>query len=186
MRKLIILIVLLFTVWGIHGQTRYYTKNGKIFFTATSSLEKIEATNEKATSVIDVSTGGIEFAVLIKAFNFEKALMQEHFNENYAESDKYPKAIFKGNITNIKSIDLNKNGNYPVTAKGLFTLHGETKEILVDGVLTVKDGNITDGKSQFKILLKDYKIEIPSLVKDKISKDVQINVDLNYLLYKPS
>lgn len=186
MRKTILLIVLLITIYSVNGQIRYFTKNGKVFFSATSALEKIEATNEKATSIIDVSTGAIEFAVLMRAFNFEKALMQEHFNENYAESEKYPKAVFKGKITNIKSVDRNKDGNYPVKVKGMFTLHGETKEVIVEGTLTVKDGNITAGKSQFKILLEDYKIEIPSLVKDKISKDVQIDLDLNYEIYKPS
>lgn len=178
--------VLFITVFTVNGQTRYFTKNGKIFFSATSSMEKIEATNEKATSIIDVSTGAIEFAVLMKAFNFEKALMQEHFNENYIESDKYPKAVFKGNVINIKSVDMNKSGIYPVKIKGMLTLHGETKEVLADGTLTVKDGNITTGKSQFKILLEDYKIEIPSLVKDKISREVQINLDLNYEIYKAS
>lgn len=186
MRKILLSILLLIIVYSVSGQTRYFTKNGKVFFSASSSMEKIEATNEKATSIIDVSTGAIEFAVLMRAFNFEKALMQEHFNENYAESEKFPKAVFKGTITNIKSVDRNKNGTYPVKVKGMFTLHGETKEINVDGTLTVKDGNIIEGKSQFKIFLEDYKIEIPSLVKDKISKDVQIDLDLNYEVYKPS
>ena len=186
MRKIILSILLLITVYSVSGQTRYFTKNGKVFFSASSSMEKIEATNEKATSIIDVSTGAIEFAVLMRAFNFEKALMEEHFNENYAESEKFPKAVFKGTITNIKSVDRNKNGTYPVKVKGMFTLHGETKELIVDGTLTVKDRNITSGKSQFQILLEDYKIEIPSLVKDKISKDVEIDLDLNYELYKPS
>ena len=80
----------------------------------------------------------------------------------------------------------NKNGNYPVKIKGMLTIHGETKEVQTDGTLTVKDGNITAGKSQFKVLLEDYKIEIPSLVKDKISKEVQIDLDVNYELYKAS
>ena len=186
MKKIILSILLSISVFIINGQTRYFTKKGKIFFSATSSIEKIEAINEKATSIIDATTGAIEFAVLMKAFHFEKALMQEHFNENYAESDKYPKAVFKGSVINIKSVDMNKNGTYPVQVKGMLTFHSETKEVLADGTLTIKDGNITDGKSQFKILLEDYKIEIPSLVKDKISKEVEIKIDLNYELFKAS
>ena len=186
MRKLILSFVLLTTVIAANAQNRYFTKNGKISFSASSPLEKIEATNEKATSIVDISTGAIEFAVLMKAFTFEKALMQEHFNENYVESDKFPKASFKGTVTDIKSVDIKKNGVYPVKVKGMLTLHGETKEVNADGTLTVKDGNISEGKSQFTILLEDYKIEIPSVVKDKISKEVKIVVDLNYELYKAS
>ncbi len=186
MRKLILAIVMFATAVAVNGQTRFFTKNGKIFFSASSPLEKIEANNEKATSIVDVSTGAIEFAVLMKAFIFDKALMQEHFNENYVESDKYPKAVFKGSVTNIKSVDMTKNGVYPVKVKGNMTMHGETREVLADGTLTVKDGNITMGKSRFKILLEDFKIEIPSLVKDKISKEVQIEVELNYEPYKAS
>lgn len=187
MKKLIASIILLTSVLLVNGQsTRYFTKNGKIFFSASSPLEKIEATNDKATSIIDASTGAIEFAVLMKAFIFEKALMQDHFNENYVESDTYPKATFKGNVTDMKSVDLKKNGTYPVKVKGMLTLHGETKEVTTDGTLTVRDGNITEGKSEFNILLEDFKIIIPSVVKDKISKEVKITVDLDYELYKAS
>ena len=180
------LFVLMITAFAVNAQTRYFTKNGKVSFSATSAMEKIEATNEKATSMLDVSTGAIEFAILLKAFNFEKALMQEHFNENYVESDKFPKSTFKGNVINIKSVDLKKDGIYPVKVKGILTLHGESKDVTADGTLTVKDGKITEGNSKFKILLEDYKIEIPSLVKDKISKDVQISLELIYELYKAS
>jgi polyisoprenoid-binding protein YceI len=185
MKKIILIAFSLIAVIAANGQTKYFTKNGKIYFSATSSVEKIEATNEKAFSIFSDSAGALEFAVLMKAFNFEKALMQEHFNENYVESDKYPKALFKGNVTNFSTVDLSKDGVYPVKIKGMLTLHGETKEVLADGTLTVKDKKITAGKSEFKILLEDYKIDIPSVVKDKISKDVKITVDVNYDV-KPS
>jgi hypothetical protein len=186
MKRIILPALLIVFAVNLNAQNRFFTKSGKIYFSASSPLEKIEATNEKATSIIDASTGAIEFAVLMKAFSFEKALMQEHFNENYVESDKYPKTVFKGNVLDIKSVDLKKNGTYPVKVKGMLTMHGESKEVTADGTLTVKDGNITAGKSQFKILLEDYKIIIPTVVKDKISREVQINVDLNYELYKSS
>src|SRR4051812_16471439 len=106
MRKTILAILMLVAFVTASAQTRYYTKNGKVYFSASSPLEKIEATNDKATSIVDVSNGAIEFAVLVKAFIFDKALMQEHFNENYAESDKFPKSTFKGTVTNIKSVDM--------------------------------------------------------------------------------
>lgn len=186
MKKIIICIYLFAIAFAVTGQTRYFTKNGKIYFNATSDLEKIEATNEKATSIVDASNGAMEFAVLMKGFTFERALMQEHFNENYVESDKYPKAVFKGNVTNFSTVDMKKDGTYPVKIKGMLTLHGESKEVLADGTITVKNGGIVAGKSEFNILLADYKIEIPSLVKDKVAKEVKIVVDVNYELYKSS
>jgi len=115
----------------------------------------------------------------MKAFEFEKALMQDHFHENYVESEKYPKSTFKGNVVDMSKVDLTKDGSYPVKVKGNLTLHGVTKEVLTDAVFTVKGGKV-NGASTFKILLADYKVEIPNLVKDKISKDVRIVVDANY------
>jgi polyisoprenoid-binding protein YceI len=187
MKKLMIVLMVM-TAAAVQAQTMYFTKNGKITFDATSpsSPEKVEATNVKAFSKLEASTGAMEFAVLMKAFTFEKALMQEHFNENYVESDTYPKANFKGNIVNISAVDLKKDGTYPVKVKGSLTMHGETKEVQADGSLTVKNGAITAGSSRFKINLKDYKIEIPSLVKDKVAEEAEIKVDINYELYKSS
>lgn len=186
MKKRILSIILLVAAISASAQTKFFTKNGKVNFNATSSLEKIEASNEKAMSIVDASTGSMEFSVLMKAFTFERALMQEHFNENYVESDKFPKATFKGNIVNINTVDLKKDGTYPVKIKGMLTLHGETKEVETDGTLTVKDGGIDAGKSEFKIVPEDYKIAIPALVKDKIAKQISILVDVDYELYKTS
>ena len=186
MKKSSLVLLLFFATLVVNGQSRFYTKNGKVSFNATSSLEKIEATTEKATSILDMSTGALEFSVLMKAFNFEKALMQEHFNENYMESDKYPKSVFKGTIVNLSTLDLKKDGTFPVKIKGTLTMHGETKDVLADGSLTIKEGALVAGKSDFKVVLEDYKIEIPSLVKDKIAREVKISVDANYTLLKSS
>ena len=182
MKKILFVIALAVTTTATFGQGRFLTKNGKIYFDCTtpSSPEKIDGTNDKATSVIDASTGAIEFALLMKAFAFEKALMQEHFNENYVESDKFPKATFKGNITNMSSINLSKDGTYPATVKGQMTLHGETKEVTAPGTITVKGGAITAAKSEFKLLLSDLKVEIPSVVADKVAKEAKISVDLTF------
>ncbi len=182
MKKIILIIALFIGTGSIYAQNRYFTKAGKITFDATSpsSPEKIAGSNEKATSVIDASTGAMEFALLMKAFSFEKALMQEHFNENYVESDKYPKAVFKGNITNIKEVNLTKDGTYPVKVKGNMTLHGVTKEVTADGKLTVKGGAITTGISKFNILLSDFNIEVPSLVIVEVASEAKITVDINY------
>lgn len=165
---------------GLQAQTRYYTKNGSVSFSASSPLETIEAVNEKAVCVLDLSTGSLESAVLMKAFRFDRALMQEHFNEDYVESDRYPKAVFKGISQDIKNPDLSKNGIFPVKITGSLSLHGITKNISVQATLEIKNGIITKGKCQFSILLSDFNIEIPSVVKDKISKEVHISVDASF------
>src|SRR5689334_2764556 len=133
MKKCILILATVATSLFATAQTKYFTKNGRIFFNASSPLEKIEAINDKSTSVVDLSTGQIEVSVLMKAFLFERALMQEHFNENYVESDKFPKAVFKGTIADASSIDKSKDGTYPVKISGKLTLHGVTKDIETTG-----------------------------------------------------
>ena len=119
----------------------------------------------------------------MKAFEFEKALLQEHFNENYVESDKFPKANFKGTITNFSDVKWTVDGEYPVTATGKFTLHGVTKDVTSKGKITVKAGAIS-ATSTFNILISDYNITIPSVVKDKINNSVKIDVTSNYKPYQ--
>lgn len=188
MKKLMALMFLMIAGTTLFAQNRVFTKNGKIKFDATSpsSPEVVAAHNDKATSVIDLGTGAIQFAVLMKAFLFEKALMQEHFNENYVESDKYPKSDFKGTIVNMSEVNLQKDGTYPVTVKGNLTIKGITKEVESKGTLIVKGGSVVSGKSEFVVKLADYNIEVPSLVKDKLNKEAKISVDINYEPLKAS
>lgn len=174
----IIMLYILFSANAV-AQNRYFTRTGKVYFLSDAPLEKIDAKNSQATSVFDASTGQFEFAVLMKAFEFEKALMMEHFHENYVESDKYPKSVFKGVITDVAKINFTKEGVYPVLYKGTLMLHGVTKEIEGKGTFTVKGGKVI-GHSDFSILLSDYKIEIPGLVKEKVSNAVKIVVDASY------
>jgi len=138
-------------------------------------MEDIKAENKKATFVLDAKSGAVELAVLLKAFEFDRALMQEHFNENYVESDKYPKSTYKGKIADFGNVDLTRDGTYPIKIAGQLTIHGETKDVPAKGTLTVSGGKVS-GKASFKITLSDFDIEIPSIVKDKISKTVNINV----------
>jgi polyisoprenoid-binding protein YceI len=107
--------------------------------------------------------------------------MQQHFNEDYMESDKYPKAFFKGVIVNISSINFSKDGSYPGTVKGTLTIHNVSKEIEVPGTFIIHGGNIS-AKAQFTVALADYNIFIPGLVKDKISKTVKVFVDCSYTM----
>lgn len=168
---------------GVNAQTKYFTREGKVEFISKAPLENISGLNKKATSVIDVQNGQIEFSILMKAFEFEKALMMEHFNENYVESSKYPKAVFKGVIENNSTVDWKKDGTYPVKVTGKMTLHGETKDHTAEGKIIIK-GGVISAQSEFGIKLTDYKIVIPSLVKDKIAQVVKVTVDLNYEVLK--
>lgn len=105
--------------------------------------------------------------------------MQEHFNENYLESDKFPKSVFKGRIDDLSKIDFSHEGKYIATVTGLLTIHGETKTVTSSATFNVQNESVS-AVAEFSIELADYKIRIPSLVKDKISKTVKIKVNLNY------
>ena len=180
MKKFLLSSTLLLLLLNVFGQ-RHFTKTGQISFYSEAPVENIEATNNKVTAITDVKSGAIEFAVLMKAFLFEKALMQEHFNENYVESDKYPKAKFVGKITDSKL--LSKKGTHKTTAEGELTIHGETKKITVPVELVVGDTEIAVN-TKFTITLADYKIEIPTVVKDNISKTIDITVKTNLKPFK--
>jgi hypothetical protein len=162
-----------------NAQGKYFTRNGNVSFSAGTSLENIDAINRKAASVIDAATGQLEFTVLIKAFEFERALMQDHFNENYMESDKFPKASFKGSIVNNNEVGYTKNGSYPVQLKGDLTIHGVTKPVTLKGNIEVKDQKL-NATSAFDVTIADYNITIPGLVSDKIDKQAKVKVDLVY------
>ncbi|MDQ3049840.1 MAG: YceI family protein [Bacteroidota bacterium] len=184
MKKLMYLsaVILMIITLNVQAQTKYFTKEGRTQFYSKAPLEEIEAVNKKVTSVLDASNGQIEFSVLMKAFEFQKALMQEHFNENYVESGKFPKATFKGVIDNADDVKWTSDGVYPVKVTGKMTLHGVTKDITVPGTIEIKGGKIF-AKSTFNLLIKDYDIEIPNLVKDKVAETVKVEVDLKYELF---
>ena len=177
-KQLFLCAIALFTMQSLQAQ-KIFTRDGKVAFHSDAPLEKIEAHNHKASSVIDIESGRMEFAVLIKAFQFEKALMQEHFNENYMESTKFPKATFKGQIDNLTAIDFSTDGTYEAQISGEMTIHGVTQPIRTKGQFTVKEG-VVSGWSTFTVLVADYDIEIPSVVVDNIAKEVSITVNCTY------
>ena len=175
-KQIVLLLAILVTVNYVSAQEKYFTKTGQIEFYSKAALENIEAKNKSVTCVLDTKTGNLQFAVLMKGFEFEKALMQEHFNENYVESHKFPKAEFKGMITNNSEINYGKEGTYTAKVKGKLTLHGETREVETTGTVTVKGGKV-DADASFNIELADYNVVIPAVVKDNISKTVKVTVD---------
>lgn len=180
--SILIIMVFISSMTLVSGQ-KYFTKTGHVAFYSDTPLEKIEAHNKSSNCVMDLATGKIELGVLIKGFQFEKALMQEHFNENYLESNTFPKATFKGQIDNYSKIDVSKNGKSTVKVSGDLTMHGVTKKINTDAVVAVNNGKIS-AEAVFNITIADFNIAIPSLVKDQIAKSVKVKVDATLDLLK--
>ena len=170
------LLLLLACLGSTTFAQRFMTRTGKVTFFSSTSIENIEAINNEMACAVDGSTGDLVFQVPIKSFKFEKALMQEHFNENYMESDKYPKAEFKGKIANMGAVNLNKDGNYNVTGTGKMTIHGVTRDVSAPGTITVQGGNVT-AVSKFKVRPADYGIKIPGIVAGKIAQDIEVSIN---------
>jgi len=178
MKRLILFLFFLNIILAANAQ-KFMTKNGYIGFFSHTSMEDIKGDNNQVAGVIDVTTGEMAFQALIKSFHFDRALMEEHFNENYMESDKIPKSIFKGKITNLSSVNFSKNGTYDVTVEGDLTIHDVTNKISTKGTIEVITGGI-NASSKFNINPEDYKIIIPGVVRDKINKNLEVTVTMKY------
>jgi hypothetical protein len=179
MKRLITLILLNTLALVGFSQSIFMTRNGQISFFSKTPVENIEGVNNEVTSMLDTGKGDLVFAVLIKSFHFEKALMEEHFNENYMESNTYPKATFQGKIKNLSAINFTKDGTYEATIEGDLTIHGVKQLHKAVGTITISKGKIA-AVSTFTLKLADYKIEIPSLVADKVSPTIEIRVNCQY------
>jgi hypothetical protein len=178
MKKITLIFTLSLIVFSANAQ-KYMTKNGFIGFFSHTPMEDIKGDNNQVASVLDIATGEIVFQALVKSFHFEKALMEEHFNENYMESEKFPKAIFKGKITNLADVNFTKTGIYEVTVQGDLTIHNVTNKVSTKGSLEVVTSGI-NANAKFKVVPEDYKIEIPGVVREKINKDLEVTVVMKY------
>jgi YceI-like domain len=165
------------------AQNIVITKKGQVSFFSKTPLENIDAVNNEASSALNTQNGEIVFAVLVKGFHFERALMEEHFNENYMESDKLPKSMFKGKINGFSSLNLGKDGSYAISAEGELTVHGITKRINIPGTIIVKGGQV-QATAKFKIDPREYAITIPAIVADKIAEMINVSVDCKYEVKK--
>ncbi len=179
MKKMYLVAMAVLCLQVMKAQETYATRHGQVSFFSKTPLENIDAVNNEVASALNTQTGDIGFSILVKSFHFERALMEEHFNENYMESDNIPKASFKGKIANIAAINTGKDGSYNVTADGDLTIHGVTKKISVPGTVLVKAGQL-QLNAKFKIAPKEYNIKIPSLVADKIADEMNVSVDCKY------
>jgi polyisoprenoid-binding protein YceI len=165
---------------------KFFTKEAKISFDAEGvmdDLEEIKANTNTAVCVFDQSTGKMEWSVLMKSFAFKNALMQEHFNENYVESSKFPKAKFTGQIENADAVNFSKPGSYPVIVSGQMTIHGISKNISEKGTVKVESNGLRLD-SEMMVLLSDYGIKIPSLVGDKLSNEVHVSIQAELKPFK--
>jgi len=178
MKRLFLFLFFLNIVLAANAQ-KYMTKNGYIGFYSHTPMEDIKGDNNQVVGALDISTGEMVFQALIKSFHFDRALMEEHFNENYMESDKFPKSVFKGKISNLKDVDFSKNGIYNVTVEGDLTIHDVTNKISAQGTIEVVSGGI-NANSKFKVVPEDYKINIPGVVKDKFEKSLEVTVAMKY------
>ena len=176
--KKIILAAAILAIASPSFAQKLMSRTAKISFNATTpkSPEKIEGVNNEVACILDAKTGDFVFQLQVKSFKFERELMQQHFNENYMESDKFPKSMFKGKITNFGDVNLAKDGTYKVTVSGDLTVHGVTKTVTVPGTITVKGGTAT-ASAKMQIKLADYKVDVPSVVGDKVAKDAIITID---------
>ncbi|MDP4222801.1 MAG: YceI family protein [Bacteroidota bacterium] len=177
-KYLLLLIILVSLLLPSYGQ-KYITRNGYIGFFSHTPIEDIKADNNQVASVLDASTGDLVFQVLVRSFHFVKTLMEEHFNENYMESDKIPKSTFSGKIVNIKDVNFSKPGNYDVTVEGDLMIHGVTKKITEKGSLEVATDGI-NASSKFILTPEDFNINIPSVVRNNIAKTIEVTVNIKY------
>src|SRR4051812_43355930 len=178
MKHVCLLLLTLVLSTLIYGQKIYNTRTGFISFFSSAPLEDIEAKNNAVQSQLASANGQYDFDLNVKDFHFENDLMEEHFNESYLHTDKYPKAVFKGFITNLKDINFTKDGVYNATVKGNLTIHGVTREVVQNGTIEIKAGKAI-AKSKFKILIKDYNVG-GSLMSKMISDTVEITVLCQY------
>ena len=176
-------ITIILLAWFINqaGQDLYVCKNAKVSLYSSAPIEDIKAETNTGASVYNATTNELDFSVTISTFKFPKELMQEHFNSDYMESDKYPRATFKGKVQ--EHLNLTKDGSFPITVAGDLTVHGVTQKRTITGKADIKGGVLTM-TSQFIVKCADHHIDIPRLVFHNIAESIQMNVTATYSAYK--
>ncbi|MEP6512278.1 MAG: YceI family protein [Parafilimonas sp.] len=180
MKQIIIFSLLATAIFSTVRAQNYITRNGNVSIFSHTPLEDIKAQNNEAVSVLNSATGDIEFKVAVKSFHFPKASMEEHFNtDDYMDSEKYPKAGFKGKINKLSEVNFAKDGTYKVTVQGDLTMKDATKSITAQGIITVGGGVVT-AQSTFTINRKDFHIIGESYVQKRIAEQIEITVNCKY------
>ena len=167
-----------------NSQNRYLTKTGTVEFEASvPSFEEVKAVNNSTTAIINSETGEFAALVLIKGFRFKNALMEEHFNENYAESDIYTKANFKGKIVDFSLEDLSSKAN-SFSLKGVLTFHGKTKTLEGLNIEIKKNADEITISGKFTANASDFDIKIPKIVRNKINEEIKVSFEFKLLKKK--
>jgi len=159
----------------------YMGKTCVTHFFSKTSMKDIEASSNTAKPVLDAASGNFQMRIQNTSFKFESSFMQEHFNENYMESEKYPYDTFKGKIN--EKVDYTKDGEYKVTCTGIMEMHGTTQQITTNGTITVKGKEVTI-VSKFKVKPADYKIKVPSLYVKEIAEEIDVDINTVMEPYK--
>ena len=167
-----ILLLLAFLPAAIFAQ-QFVTREGNVHFLSETPIEDIEATSSEASVILDLETGRVAVQVPILSFHFEKALMEEHFNENYMESSQYPKAKFQGSLVDFQG--LSAGGETPVVVKGTFEVHGVAVERTFEGTLE-PSGEGVQLSCRFDVATADHEIPIPSVVSENIAKSIAVDI----------
>ena len=176
MKFLVTILLTTIALNHICAQDKVLTKTGTTIFEASvPSFEEVKATNKNSGCVLNTKTGEIVGLILMKGFKFRLALMEEHFNENYMESDKYPKGIFKGKIINF-NFDQLTTQKQDFTITGTMEIHGKSKEISIIAKIS-KNSNTVQLNSDFTLNTDDFGIELPVLVRSKVAKKVNVFID---------
>lgn len=175
MKNVLIPGLLMMLATSSFAQKFWTTGNGKIDFYSKTPVEDIEAHSTAAGAIVNTENGQLAFKVPIKSFHFPNSLMEEHFNENYMESDKYPDATFSGKMDPV--VDFTKPGTYPVKAKGKLKIHGVEVDRDLSGTLVVKADKSVELKSDLEVPLVDHKIERPQLVLVNIAEKISVKTD---------
>ncbi|SMO35256.1 YceI family protein [Solitalea koreensis] len=161
-------------IMSIQCYAQMYTSNATmVSFYSKTPMEDIEAINSTAATLLNTANDSIYVRMKNTAFKFKSALMQEHFNENYMESSKYPLSTFRGKIN--EQIDFSKNGSYVVSATGKMIVHGVEQLKTITGTINIKEGKISINSS-FKVKPPEFNIEIPSLVFTKIAEEITVKL----------
>ena len=172
--------IFLLTLLAIGFQSKaqlFMTTNGEVSIFSKTPMENIDAVNKSVSSIINTATNEVAVQMRITNFVFPNKLMQEHFNENYLESEKFPSATFKGKIK--ETVDLTVAGTYPITASGSATIHGVTRPIELKGSI-VSTGTNLALTCAFEVKLVDYKVDIPKIVFAKIAEVIKVSSKINY------
>jgi hypothetical protein len=164
---------------GMFAQAQLFsTQTGKVGFFSKTPIEDIDGTSRSVLAVMNTAKNEMAIIITNTTFNFPNKLMEEHFNEKYMQSDKYPTSTFKGKIN--EAVDLSKDGEYKVTVTGKLNIHGVEVERTIPGTITVKNAEIKM-ISSFPVKNADHKIEIPKLVASKIAESLDVSVDITLL-----